>query len=150
MNSPYPFVSYARKSENPEENVVKMEYIKLEFDMDPGNTASNYPRHLIIFKDGCAEYCKIETLRMLKVPADKSKMMKMLLKLLSKLQLLLMMKMLLRLKMLFKLKMLFRLKMVLRLQLLLKFHIHCYVKKRSEKTKILDKHKVGVLHKTEN
>ena len=80
MNSPYPFVSYARKSENPEENVVKMEYIKLEFDMDPGNTASNYPRHLIIFKDGCAEYCKIETLRMLKVPADKSKMMKMLLK----------------------------------------------------------------------
>jgi hypothetical protein len=83
-----PFVSKARKTENPDENADKTEYIKLEFYMDPSNPASKYARHFIIFKDGCAEdwvkwlmaYREIETLMILKEPADKSKMVRTLLK----------------------------------------------------------------------
>jgi hypothetical protein len=56
--------------------------------MDPSNPASKYARHFIIFKDDCAEdwakwlmaYHKIETLMILKEPADKSKMVRILLK----------------------------------------------------------------------
>jgi hypothetical protein len=55
--------------------------------MDPSNPASKCARHLIIFKDGCAKdwakwlmaYRKIETLMILKEPADKSKMVRTLL-----------------------------------------------------------------------
>jgi hypothetical protein len=31
----------------------KSEWIKLEFPMDPDNSASNYSRQFAIFKDGC-------------------------------------------------------------------------------------------------
>ena len=87
-NPPIPFISKARKADNPEENADKTEYIKLEFYMDPGNPASKYARHFIIFKDGCAEdwvkwlmaYREVEGLMTLKEPADKSKMVRTLLK----------------------------------------------------------------------
>jgi hypothetical protein len=87
-NPPIPFVSKARKADNPEESADKTEYIKLEFFMDPGNPASKYARHFIIFKDGCAEdwvkwltaYREVETLMILKEPADTSKMVRTLLK----------------------------------------------------------------------
>jgi hypothetical protein len=73
---------------NPEENANKTEYITLEFYMNPSNLALKYARHFIIFKDDCEEdwvkwlmaYRKIEILMTLKEPADKSKMVKMLLK----------------------------------------------------------------------
>ena len=87
-NPPIPFVSKARKTENPEENADKTEYIKLEFYMDPSNPASKYSRHFFIFKDGGVEdwvkclmaYCEMETLMILREPADTSKMMRTLLK----------------------------------------------------------------------
>jgi hypothetical protein len=49
--------------------------------MDPGNPASKYSRHFIIFKDGCPEdwikwlmkFREIENLMSLKEPADKTK-----------------------------------------------------------------------------
>jgi hypothetical protein len=77
-NPPITFNSKARKTE----------FIKLEFFMDPSNPASQYARHFVIFKDGCTEewikwlmaYCDIESLMPLKEPADKSKMLKTLLK----------------------------------------------------------------------
>jgi hypothetical protein len=86
---PILFVSKGRKTENPKENTDKTEYIKLEFDMDPINLASKYVLHtIIIFKDGCAQdwvkwlvaYCEVETLMTLKEPADKSKMVRTMLK----------------------------------------------------------------------
>ena len=49
-NPPIPFISKARKADNPEENADKTEYIKLEFYMDPGNPASKYARHFIILR----------------------------------------------------------------------------------------------------
>ena len=87
-NPPIPFVSKTRKTDNPEESSDKTEFIKLEFYMDPTNPASKYSRHFLIFKDGCAEdwvkwlmaYREIETLMTLKEPADKSKMVRTLLK----------------------------------------------------------------------
>jgi hypothetical protein len=86
--TPIPFISKTRKADNPEENVNKAKYIKLEFYMDPGNLASKYARHFIIFKDGCAEdwvkwimaYREVENFITLKEPADKSKMVRTLLK----------------------------------------------------------------------
>jgi hypothetical protein len=36
----FPFTSMARKTENPEENADKTEYIKLELYKDPSNLAS--------------------------------------------------------------------------------------------------------------
>jgi hypothetical protein len=55
---------------------------------DRNNPATKYARHFIIFKDGCAEdwvkwlmaYNEIETLMILKEPAEKSKMVRTLLK----------------------------------------------------------------------
>jgi len=54
-NPPIPFISKARKLENPEENADKTEFIRLEFLMDSNNPATKYGRHFVIFKDGCAE-----------------------------------------------------------------------------------------------
>ena len=68
--------------------VDKTEHIKLEFFMDSSNPASKYARHFVIFKDGCPEdwikwlmaFCEIENLIPLKEPADKTKMLRILLK----------------------------------------------------------------------
>jgi hypothetical protein len=82
------FVSKARKTENPDENADKTEYIKLEFYMDPSNPAFKYSRHFMIFKEGGAEdwmkwligYCEVENLMSISEPSDKSKMLRTLLK----------------------------------------------------------------------
>jgi hypothetical protein len=87
-NPPIPFISKARKLENPEESADKTEFIRLEFFMDRNNPATKYARHFVIFKDGCAEdwvkwlmaYRDIESLMDLSEPADKSKMVRTLLK----------------------------------------------------------------------
>ena len=87
-NPPIPFISKARKLENPEENADKTEFIRLEFFMDNNNPATKYARHFVIFKDGCAEdwvkwlmaYRDIESLMDLSEPADKGKMVRTLLK----------------------------------------------------------------------
>jgi hypothetical protein len=77
-NPPIPFISKARKLENPEESADKTEFIRLEFFMDRNNPATKYARHFVIFKDGCAEdwvkwlmaYHDIESLMDLSEPAD--------------------------------------------------------------------------------
>jgi hypothetical protein len=87
-NPPIPFISKARKLENPEEATDKTQFIKLDFFMDPKIPASKYTKHFVIFKDGCAEdwikwlmgYREIESLMDLTEPADKSKMVRTLLK----------------------------------------------------------------------
>ena len=87
-NPPIRFTSKAGKLENTEENVDKTEFIKLEFFMDSNNPATKYTRHFVIFKDGCAEdwvkwlmaYREVENLMTSKEPADKSKMVRTLLK----------------------------------------------------------------------
>ena len=88
-NPPIPFVSKVKKVEKAEgAEVDKTEHIKLEFFMDPGNPASKYARHFVIFKDGCPEdwikwlmaFREIENLMPLKEPADKTKMFRTLLK----------------------------------------------------------------------
>jgi hypothetical protein len=87
-NPPIPFISKARKLENPEDGTDKTQFIKLDFFMDPNNPASKYTKHFVIFKDGCAEdwirwlmgYREIESLMDLTEPADKSKMVRTLLK----------------------------------------------------------------------
>jgi hypothetical protein len=70
--------------------VDKSGWIKLEFLMDPDNPASGskYSRQFAIFKDGCPEdwikgvmaFREIEKLIPLKVPADKTRMFRTLLK----------------------------------------------------------------------
>ena len=87
-NPPIPFISKARKLENPEESADKTEFIRLEFFMERNNPATKYARHFVIFKDGCAEdwvkwlmaYRDIESLMDLSEPANKSKMVRTLLK----------------------------------------------------------------------
>ena len=87
-NPPIPFVSKAKKVENLDEAVNKTEHIKLELFMDPSNPASKYSRHFMIFKDGGAEdwikwligYREVENLMSIREPADKSKMVRTLLK----------------------------------------------------------------------
>jgi hypothetical protein len=87
-NPPIPFVSRAKKVETPDEAVDKTEHIRLEFFMDPSNPASKYSRHFMIFKDGGAEgwikwlmrYREVENLMEICEPADKSKMVGILLK----------------------------------------------------------------------
>jgi hypothetical protein len=74
--------------ENLDEAVNKTEHIKLELFMDPSNPASKYFRHFMIFKDGGAEdwikwligYSEVENLMLIREPADKSKMLRTLLK----------------------------------------------------------------------
>jgi hypothetical protein len=87
-NPPIPFNSKASKTENVDgANVDNTDFIKLEFFMDPSNSASKYARHIVTFKDVCAEewvkwlmaYREIESQMPLKKPADKSKMLKTLL-----------------------------------------------------------------------
>jgi hypothetical protein len=66
----------------------KSEWIQLEFLMDPRNQASKYPRQFSIFKDGCPEewmiwvmvFRDIENLMPLKEPADKTRILRILLK----------------------------------------------------------------------
>ena len=81
MKAPIPFISKARKLENPEESVEKTEFIRLEVFMDNNNPATKYERHFVIFKDGCEEdwvkwlmaYRDIESLMDLSEPADKTR-----------------------------------------------------------------------------
>ena len=87
-NPPIPFMSKARKLENPEESADKTEFIRLEFFMDRNNPATKYARHFVLFKDGCTKdwvkwlmaYRDIESLMDLSESADKSKMVRTLLK----------------------------------------------------------------------
>ena len=87
-NPPIPFMSKAKKMENPDDVADKTEFIKLELFMDPSNPASKYSRHFMIFKDCGAEdwikwligYREVENLMSIREPADKSKMVRTLLK----------------------------------------------------------------------
>ena len=58
-NLPIPFVSKARKTDNPDENLNKTVYIKLEFYLTLEtflpSLASKNEINFIIFKYGCAE-----------------------------------------------------------------------------------------------
>jgi hypothetical protein len=66
----------------------KSKWIKLEFLIDPDNSASKYFRQFAIFKDGCSEdwikwvmaFREIENLIPMKEPADKTRMFRTLLK----------------------------------------------------------------------
>jgi hypothetical protein len=87
-NPPIPFMSKAYKWENPKESTDKTEFIRLEFFMYSNNPATKYARHIVIFKDGCAEdwvkwlmsYGDIGSLMNLREPAAKSKIVRTLLK----------------------------------------------------------------------
>jgi hypothetical protein len=74
--------------ENLDEAVNKTEHINLKLFMDPSNPASTHSRHFMIFKDGGAEdwtkwligYREVENLMSIREPANKSKMLRTLLK----------------------------------------------------------------------
>jgi hypothetical protein len=90
-NPPIPFVSKVKKVDKvdaAEED--KSEWINLEFLMDTDNptSGSKYSRQFAIFKDGCPEdwikwvmaFLEIENLMPMKEPADKTRMVRTLLK----------------------------------------------------------------------
>jgi hypothetical protein len=77
---PIPFVSKVQKMEKVNvPDADNIEWIKLDFCMDPDNPASKYLQQFSIFKDGCPEdwikwvmdFCKIEILIHLKDPVDR-------------------------------------------------------------------------------
>jgi hypothetical protein len=90
---PIPFISKVKKMDKLDgPDAEKSEWIKLEFLMDPDNSASGskYSRKFVIFKDGCRvpedwvkwvmAFREIEDLMPMKEPADNTRMFRTFLK----------------------------------------------------------------------